>query len=304
MQTYLQDVLHRGDSLIPLGQTGTQGIQAAIKPCLSSDPNVHQPLQLTYQLTNQEEVLFGGGFPMKKTFTKPLIPILSVLVSFPMWLWTPQMATAEEMLSFRIDTRPFSTAMCKKIHPLDDIRIRVAHHRDLVVRPVAGQHVPPVTDQARTKSYVHAVPLSDLTNSVIGTGTIAFTSEYAIIFTKEYPVGLSRDTFITQLPKEQQDLANRALNTFLRLHKVFNAAIDACRPYPSKVTYGTDDDINKIEAGRLTYRQLAQEFNRNPNPNTDLIRHERGLSGGFVDPTQNRKGVSYHAINPLYFYRS
>ena len=41
-----------------------------------------------------------------------------------------------------------------------------------------------------------------------------------------------------------------ALDTFLRLLPILNAAIDTCRPYPPSVTYGTDDEIDRIDKGR------------------------------------------------------
>jgi len=192
--------------------------------------------------------------------------------------------------------------MCKKIHPLDDIRIKIAYHRDLVLRIVENQFIPADYENARRKNYVRAVTLQDLTNGVISNGAIAFTAEHAIIFTAVQPQGLSRQTFLEQLPVRHQELANRALNTFLRLHKVLNAALDACRPYPTKVTYETDDEIDKIHAGQRQYQELAKTFNMDSLSPLPFWQHESGKSGGFVDPSLNGKNVSYHAINPLVFY--
>ena len=193
--------------------------------------------------------------------------------------------------------------MCKKIRPSDDIHIKVGNHRDLVLRVIENQFIPADPEEARKKSYVRAVTLKDLTNGIITTGAIAFTTNHAIIFTEEHPQGLARETFVDRLPVEHQELANRALNTFLRLHAVFNSALDACRPYPSKVVYGTDDEIEKIQAGRMQYRDLATDYNTHQRSHINFVRHTPGKSGGFVDPSLNGKNVSYHAINPLVFFQ-
>jgi len=212
-------------------------------------------------------------------------------------------AQSEEVFALQLSPQPFSQTMCKKIRPNESIRIRIAHHRDLVLRKVPNQFVPQQFEEARKKSYVHALTFQDLTNGLIHQGGIAFDAKHAVIFSKEHPEGISREDYVAQLPPTLLPLADQALNTFLRLHKTLNAAIDGCRPYPSQVTYGTDDEIDKIEAGRLTYRDLAKEYNSHPSPQKALIRHERGTSGGFYDPRSKGKRVSYQAANPLHFFR-
>jgi hypothetical protein len=212
-------------------------------------------------------------------------------------------AQSDEVFALQLGTQASSTIMCKKIRPEENIRIRIANHRDLVLQKVPNQFIPQPFEQARKKSYVHFLALQNLTNGSIGQGAIAFDTQHAVIFSEAYPQGISREQFIAQLPSNHVTVANQAFNTFLRLHPILNAAIDGCRPYPSQVTYGTDDEIEKILAGRLAYRDLANQYNVQPSPQKELIRHERGTSGGFYDPRSQGKRVSYQAANPLNFFR-
>ena len=209
----------------------------------------------------------------------------------------------EKTFALRLATHSFSSTMCKKIRPTEHIRIRIANHRDVVLRKVANQFVPYQFEEARKKSYVHYLTLQDLTNGLIDQGAIAFDMKHAVIFSEEHPQGISREDYLATVPSKKVAIANKGLNTFLRLHPILNAAIDGCRPYPSQVTYGTDDEIDKIEAGRLTYRDLAKHYNAHPAPERKLIRYERGTSGGFYDPRTQGKRVSYQAANPLSFFR-
>ncbi len=149
---------------------------------------------------------------------------------------------------------------------------------------------------------MHYITLEDLTNGIIREGAVAFDRNHAAIFQRDSSEGISRGEFISTIPVEQQAIAERGLNTFLRLHLVFNAAVEACRPYPSKVIYSTDDEFDKIEKGNIRYRDLVKAFNANPAPSVELIFYEKGKQGGFFDPHVNTKNVSYHAINPLHFY--
>ncbi|MDT7043918.1 hypothetical protein [Candidatus Nitronereus thalassa] len=172
------------------------------------------------------------------------------------------------------------------------------------MRKVTNQFIPPQFEDARKKSYVHELTLQDLTNGVIHKGAIAFNTNHAVIFSDSHPRGISREEFLSQLPPGIRSIAQQALDTFLRLHPILNAAVDGCRPYPSQVTYGTDDEFDKIEMGRITYRDLANQFNNTPNPSSPLIRHTNGKSGGYYDPRTEGKQVSYHAINPLNFFEA
>jgi hypothetical protein len=232
-------------------------------------------------------------------FTHAMMAILFLLI-----MAQTSFVHAEEVFALRLSTQPFSTTMCKKIRPDENLRIQIAHHRDLVLRKVPNQFIPKPSEEARKKSYVHFLTFQDLTNGEIERGAIAFDMNHAVIFSAEHPQGLSREDFVSQVPPTQRAVVNKALNTFLRLHKILNAAIDGCRPYPSQVNYGTDDEIDKIEAGRLAYRDLAAYFNAHPYAGKDLIRFERGTSGGFYAPRTQGKRVSFRAVNPLNFHRA
>ena len=210
---------------------------------------------------------------------------------------------AEEVFSLTLDSRPFSPGLCKRQQQGTSIRIKVAQHRNLVIQRIPGQYVPDDPREARNKDYTHFITLNDLSNAALTDGAIAFRADRAIIFTQKKPAGMSRQTFLSTLPSSQQPIAIQTLNTFLRLRPIINAAIDTCRPYPPTVTYGTDDEIDKIEAGRLAYRTMIKAYNENPMPQRPLIIHERGMSDGFFDPEAGRKmRVSYQALNPLNFY--
>lgn len=208
-----------------------------------------------------------------------------------------------QVLTLRLKTQPFSSMMCKKIRPDENIRIRIANHRDIILRKVPNQHMPQQFEEVRKKSYVHHLTFHDLTNGEIVQGGIAFDTKHAVIFTDEHPQGISREEFVAMMPGSLIPIAHKALNTFLRLHPILNAAIDGCRPYPSQVTYGTDDEFDKISTGRITYGVLSKQFNVHSNPNRALIRHKSGTSGGFYDPRLEGKRVSYHTMNPLSFYK-
>jgi len=210
---------------------------------------------------------------------------------------------AEEVFSLKLDSRPFSPGLCKRQQQGTSIRIKVAQHRNLVIQQIPGQYVPDNPREARSKDYTHFITLNDLSNAALTDGAIAFRGDRAIIFTQTEPAGMSRQTFVSTLPSAQQPIAIQTLNTFLRLRPIINAAIDTCRPYPPTVTYGTDDEIDRIEAGRLTYHAMISAYNENPTPQRPLYIHETGMSDGFFDPEAGRHAhVSYQALNPLSFY--
>ena len=210
---------------------------------------------------------------------------------------------AEEVFSLKLDSRPFSPGLCKRQQQGTSIRIKVAQHRNLVIQRIPGQYIPDDPREARSKDYTHFITLNDLSNAALTDGAIAFRGDRAIIFTQTEPAGMSRQTFVSTLPSAQQPIAIQTLNTFLLLRPIINAAIDTCRPYPPMVTYGTDDEIDRIEAWRLAYRTMIKAYNENPMPQRPLIIHERGMSDGFFDPEAGRKmRVSYQALNPLSFY--
>ncbi len=212
---------------------------------------------------------------------------------------------AEEVFNITLDSRPFSPGLCKKQLKKTSIRIKAASHRDLVIQRIPGQHVPQNSGEARRKDYTHFIMLNDLSNGALLHGAIAFRTERAIIFTENRPTGMSRRAFVSTLPSRQQAIAIQTLNTFLRLQPIINAAIDICRPYPPTVTYGTDDEIDRIEAGRSAYRTMIEAYNKNPTPQQPLFIHETGMSEGFFDPeADQQRNVSYQALNPLSFYVS
>ena len=212
-------------------------------------------------------------------------------------------AVAEEVFHLTLDSRPFSPGLCKKQEKGERIRIKVASHRDLVIQRIPGQYVPQNSGEARRKDYTHFMTLHDLSNGALLHGAIAFRNDQAIIFTENRPTGMSRRAFVSTLPARQQAIAVQALNTFLRLQPIIKAAIDTCRPYPPIVTYGTDDEIDRIEAGRSAYRTMIEAYNKNPTPQRPLFLYEAGMSEGFFDPeADHQKNVSYQAFNPLSFY--
>ena len=219
------------------------------------------------------------------------------------WLSAPSLVLADEVFEFRLASKPFSQSMCKKLHAQTSIRLAIAHHRAIVLRKVRGQYVPQERDEARKKDYVHFVALADLTNGLITHGAIAFDHRHAVIFQGNHPKGISRSEFRSQFQKDEQPIVDMALNTFLRLHSIFNAAVDACRPYPARITYDTNDEIDRIEIGRLNFIQLVQQYNDDPTPTSPLFYHESGTSLGFVDPEAGKdSNVSYQSMNPLNFY--
>ena len=164
-------------------------------------------------------------------------------------LGVPSFALADDLFTFRLASKPFSSSMCKKAMNETYIRLLIAQHRDIVLRKVPGQHIPQEADGARKKDYVHSVTLADLTNGHIKKGAIAFDYRHAVIFEEDHPEGISRAQFIAQFQKDDQTIIDKALNTFLRLHSIFNVAVDTCRPYPARITYDTNDEIERIEKG-------------------------------------------------------
>jgi hypothetical protein len=179
----------------------------------------------------------------------------------------------------------------------------VAKYRDLVIRRVPGQFVPSQSSEARIKQYVHFIRMQDLTDGVVNQGAIAFDRNYAVIFTTEHPEGIARSKFMASLPEPQQRMGNAALNTFLHLRQIFYAAIDTCRPYPPFVVYGTDEEIDRLEAARRTFAQRVHQFNSDPTASIAFTWHETGMADGFVDPDAGMgTNVSYQAMNPLNFY--
>ncbi len=210
---------------------------------------------------------------------------------------------AQEVFRLALDSRPFSPGLCKKQHRKTNIRIKAAQHRDLVIQRVPGQYIPENSQEARSKDYTYFITLNDLSNGALLQGAIAFRNDRAIIYTENRPTGMSRRAFVSSLHSSQQPIAIQALNTFLRLQPILNAAIDTCRPYPPSVTYGTDDEIDRIEAGRSAYHNMIEAYNSNPKPQHPLFIHEPGMSDGFFDPeVEQQHRVSYQAINPLSFY--
>jgi hypothetical protein len=208
-----------------------------------------------------------------------------------------------DILALRLDPRPFSPALCHSSGQDKAIRIQVAKYRDLVIRQVPGQLIPSQSGEARIKNYVHFLRLRDLTDGVVIQGAIAFDRDHAVIFTAAHPKGIARSVFIASLPEPQQQIGNAALNTFLRLRPVLRAAIDTCRPYPPFVIYGTDEEIDKIEAARRAFAQRVHQFNSDPTASPAFALQESGMDDGFVDPDAGMgTNVSYHALNPLNFY--
>lgn len=212
-------------------------------------------------------------------------------------------AQAEEVFSLKLDSKPFSSDLCKKGQKGKNISMKAARHRDIVIHRIPGQYIPEDRRDARRKDYTHFITLEDLSNGALTDGAIAFRTSRAALFTKSKPKGISRQAFVERLPTAEQPLVIQALNTFLRLQPIIDAAIDTCRPYPPTVTYGTDDEIDQIEAGRLKYRTMIEAYNKNPTPQRPLFIHETGMSGGFFDPEAGRQTrTSYQALNPLEFY--
>lgn len=210
---------------------------------------------------------------------------------------------AEHMLALRLAPTPFSPTMCRISKEDSSIRILVAKHQDLFLQKIPGQHQPKNTEEARKKDYVHFVTLADLTDGQIPGGAIAFDNRHAVIFDDTHPKGLSRPKFLAQLPENQHLIAEMAFNTFLRLHPVFNAAVDTCRPHPAFPDYGNDDHLLRIEEGKLTFKNLVQRYNKQPSSPKDLYLFESGTIGGYVDPEAGKGAkISYQAMNPLNFY--
>lgn len=210
---------------------------------------------------------------------------------------------AEHMLALRLAPTPFSPSMCKISNEDSSVRILAAKHRDLFLEIVPGQYQPKNTEKARKKDYVHFVTMADLTDGHIPGGAIAFDSRYAVIFDDTHPKGLSRPKFLAKLPEKQRLIAEMALNTFLRLQPIFNAAVDTCRPHPAFPDYGNDDHLLRIEEGKLSFKNLVQRYNEQPSSPKDLGLFESGTIGGYVDPEAgNNTNISYQAMNPLNFY--
>ncbi|GJL70372.1 MAG: hypothetical protein NPIRA06_30070 [Nitrospirales bacterium] len=179
----------------------------------------------------------------------------------------------------------------------------MAKYQDLVIRRIPGQWIPAESREARIKQYVHFIKLQDLTNGVVTQGAIAFDRNYAVIFTAEHPEGIARSKFMASLPESQQQIGDAALNTFLHLRQILYAAIDSCRSYPPFVVYGTDEEIERIEAARRIFTKRVHQFNSDPTALSAFTFHETGMADGFVDPDAGMgTNVSYQAMNPLKFY--
>ena len=235
---------------------------------------------------------------LKNTF---IVAVL--LISFGTFAGFPPLVHADHILTLRLAAKPFSPTMCKGYGPQASIRIQISNHRDLVLKKVPGQHIPHDADEARQKSYVHYITMADLTNSQVTHGAIAFDTRHSVIFEESHPGGISRPAFIARQAVSLRPLVRQALNTFLYIHPILNAAVDTCRPYPTKVAYETDDEISRIETGKHRYQKLVHQHNRQPVPDRFIIPHETGNSKGFVDPDAGKhSNVSYHAMNPLNFY--
>ena len=216
-------------------------------------------------------------------------------------LFTP--AYADHVLPLHLAAKPFSPMMCKGKGAQASIHIQVARHRDLVLRKVPGQYIPKNSEEARQKDYVHFLSLANLTNGRITNGAIAFDTRHGIIFQDSYPKGISRPAFIKQQPQRLQRFAQLALNTFLHIHPILNAAVDTCRPYPAKIAYETDDEILRIETGKLLYQNLVRQHNLHLQGLGFVIQHETGYTDGYVDPKAGKhSNISYQAMNPLNFY--
>ena len=212
-------------------------------------------------------------------------------------------AYANPILSLHLAAKPFSPTMCKGYGSRASIRILIANHRDLVLKKIPGQHIPRDADEARQKNYVHYITMADLTNGKITNGSIAFDTRHSVIFEETHPTGISRPAFVAQQTTNLRPLVNQALNTFLYVHPILNAAIDTCRPYPAKVTYETNDEILRIETGKHTFLNLVYWHNKQPTPKPFIIPHEDGNTNGFVNPDAGKQSnISYHAMNPLNFY--
>ncbi len=211
--------------------------------------------------------------------------------------------SAEHMLALRLAPTPFSPSMCKISKEGSSIRILAAKHRDLFLQIVPGQYHPKNKEQARQKDYVHFVTLADLTGGKVPDGAIAFDNRHAVIFDDAHPKGLSRPTFLTQIPEEQRLVAEMALNTFIRLHAIFNAAVDSCLPHPAIPDYENDDHVLRIEEGQLTFKNLVQHYNKQPASTEELYSFESGMREGYIDPEAGKgANISYQAMNPLNFY--
>jgi hypothetical protein len=209
----------------------------------------------------------------------------------------------QKLLSIQLDPRPFSPALCQTTGHIKAIRIQVAKYRDLILRKFRGQFIPAESKEARVKDYVYFVRLHDLTDGLVPQGIIAFDREHAVISTPDNPKGVARRKFIRTLHESQQQLAEAALNSFLLLQLALTADIDSCRPYPPFVTYGTDEEIDRIEAARQTFAKQIRQFNANPTASSAVVLPKKGISDGFVDPDAGRgTNVSYQALNPLNFY--
>ena len=150
---------------------------------------------------------------------------------------------------------------------------------------------------------MHFVTLADLTNGQIPSGAIAFDNRFAVIFDDTHPKGPSRQKFLTRLPEMQRIIAETALNTFLRLHPIFNAAVDSCLPHPAIPDYANDDHVLRIEKGQLMFKNLVQHYNKQPTSPNNQDLFESGMSEGYVDPDAGKDtNISYQAMNPLNFY--
>jgi hypothetical protein len=228
------------------------------------------------------------------------VTAIHIVIGF---LWVSPVSANHDVFALHLNSAAFTQRMCKKITVQQDIRILASHHRDLLLKRIPNQFIPKDSEEARKKSYVYAISLQDLTDGMVNEGIVAFDQQHAVIFRSDASEGISRRQYISDLPRSLQSIADQGLNTFLHLHPILNSAINACRPYPSKALYGTDDEFDKIEKERIQYRNLVKKYNAGPDPPEDLIKPEKGKALGFVDPTYRGKFISYQAMNPLNFFR-
>ncbi|MGB0910276.1 MAG: hypothetical protein ACPGYT_07925 [Nitrospirales bacterium] len=243
---------------------------------------------------------------MLTSFSIRSIKSLNISILFISFTWLTALASpvhADPVLTLHLAAKPFSPTMCKGYGTRASIRIRTANHRTLEVKKVPGQYKPNDADQARQKNYVHFITIADLSNGKIKNGSIAFDVRHSVIYDKVHPKGISRPSFVAQHVTNLRPLVDQALDTFLYIQPILNAAIDTCRPYPAKAVYETTDEILRIETGKLTYLNLVHRHNTQPRPKDFIIPHEDGNVEGFVNPDAGKlSNMSYRAMNPLNFY--
>lgn len=189
------------------------------------------------------------------------------------------------------------------------IRLRTNDpQKPITIRMASGQKILPLDLQKPSvfqNNFTHVVMLADLSRQDIP-GAIAFDTLYAgagafhgnhaVIFTSDFPKGISSTEFAKRFPQAQH-----ALENFLTLFPVFVAAIDSCRPV-RVISYATTEETDRIEGGRRRYFTMTKLFNAGELE--AKIPRSNGLDGGFYDPQfrlQTPYGVtlSFEHLNPL-----